>query len=100
MTCKIAKLHAYSFDMNSIKFTNSNLYDRNERGKINNEYSSCEEIIFGVPREFLDLHSSIFSLMPFLLILDNIEIASSADDNILYCSYSGFEEVISYLERT
>ena len=35
-----------------------------------------------------------------MLILDNIEIASYADDNILYCSYSGFEEVISCLERT
>ena len=100
MTCKIAKLHAYNFDMNSIKFTNSNFYDRNERGKINNEYSSCEETIFGVPQEFLDLYSSRFSFMTFLLILDNIEIANYADDNILYCSYSGFEEVISCLERT
>ena len=59
--------------MNSVKFTNNNLYDRNERGKINNEYSCCEEIIFGVPQESLDLYSSIFSLMTFLLILDNIE---------------------------
>ena len=85
MTCKIAKLHAYGFDMNSVKFINSNLYDSKQRGKINNEYSSCGEIIFGVPPESLDLYSSIFSLMIFLLISNNIEIARYADDSTPYC---------------
>ena len=85
MTCKIAKLHAYGFDMNSVIFININLYDRKQRSKINNEHSSCEEITFGVPQEYLDLYSSIFSLMIVLLILNNIEIAWYADDNTPYC---------------
>ena len=34
------------------------------------------------------------------LILNNIEIASYADDNPLYCSYKNFEDVITRLEST
>ena len=36
----------------------------------------------------------------FFLILNNIGIASSADDNTPYCSYKNFEDVIACSERT
>ena len=46
----IAKLHAYGFDMKALKFLHSYLSDQKQRVKINNEYSSFEEIVFGVPQ--------------------------------------------------
>ena len=46
----IAKLDAYSFDKNALKLVNSYLSNRKQRVKINNEYSSWREILFGVPQ--------------------------------------------------
>ena len=45
------------------------------------------------------LHFNIF-ISDLFLILNNIEIASYADDNTPYCSYKSFEDVITCLERT
>ena len=44
-------------------------------------------------------HFNIF-ISDLFLILNNIEIASYADDNTPYCSYKSFEDVITCLERT
>ena len=46
----IAKLHAYSFGKESLKLTYSYLKGRNQRVKINSNYSSWREIINGVPQ--------------------------------------------------
>ena len=45
----IAKLHAYRFDIKSLRFVHSYLNNRKQRVKIDNQYSSFEEIVFGVP---------------------------------------------------
>ena len=44
----IAKLHAYGCDLPSLKLLNSYLGNKHQRVKINNFYSSWEEILFGV----------------------------------------------------
>ena len=47
----IAKLHAHGFDMKLLRFMHScYLNDRKQRVKIDNQYSSFEEIVFGVPQ--------------------------------------------------
>ena len=46
----IAKLHAYGSDMPSSRLVSSYLSKRNQRVKINDKFSSEEEIIFGVPQ--------------------------------------------------
>ena len=46
----IAKLHAYGFSLNALRLVHSYLTNRKQRTKINNKYSSREEILFGVPQ--------------------------------------------------
>ena len=46
----IAKLNAYGFDLPALKLMNSYLLHRKQRTKVNHEYSSWEEILFGVPK--------------------------------------------------
>ena len=46
----IAKLDAYGFDKNALKLVNSYLPNRKQRVKINDKYSSCSEILFGIPQ--------------------------------------------------
>ena len=74
---------------------------RKQRVKINNKHSSFEEILFRVPQGFI-LEPLLFNIFisDYFLILNNIEIASYADDNTPYCSYKSFEDVITCLERT
>ena len=44
----IAKSHSYGVDMKSLRFLYSYLNGRKQRVKINDKYSSFEEILFGV----------------------------------------------------
>ena len=46
----IANLNAYGFNMSALRFVHSYLKNCMQRTKINSEYSSWEEIMFGVPR--------------------------------------------------
>ena len=46
----IAKLNAYGFNMPALRFVHSYPKNRMQRTKINSEYTSWEEIMFGVPQ--------------------------------------------------
>ena len=46
----IAKLNAYGFSLPALKLMQSDLTERKQRTKINQAYSSWEEILFGVPQ--------------------------------------------------
>ena len=46
----IPKLHAYVFSLAALRLVRSYLSNRKERRKINESYSSWEEILFGVPQ--------------------------------------------------
>ena len=71
-----------------------------QRTKINSEYSSWEEILLGVPQGSIlgPLLFNIF-LCYLFLIMENIDIASYADDNTPYTTGNSMEEVIQKLEN-
>ena len=45
----VAKLHVYGFSTESLKLINSYLTKRKQRVKINDQFSSCMDILFCVP---------------------------------------------------
>ena len=71
-----------------------------QRTKINSEYSSWEEILFGVPQGSIlgTLLLNIF-LCGLFLIMENTDIASYTDDNTPYTNGNSIEEVIQKLEN-
>jgi hypothetical protein len=96
----IAKLHAYGFTLPSLKLIYSYLKGRKQRTKINNSYSSWEEIIFGVPQGSIlgPLLFNIFICDLFIILCD-YDFASYADDNTPYVCGKNMNEVISSLEN-
>ena len=97
----IRKLHAYGFDLKSVKFIHSDLNDCKERVKINNQYSSVEEIFFVVTQGSIlePLLFNIFSSDVFLIMKD-IDIASYANHNSHHCTYDNFDDVLAFLEKS
>ena len=81
----IAKLHAYGFDKISLRLMHSYLTDRYQRVKINNSYSLWSLIKHGVPQGSI-LGPILFNifLCDMFFMVDNIDIASYADDNTPY----------------
>ena len=47
----LAKLHAQEFSMAALRLIHSYFTNRNQRTKVNFLYSTCENILFGVPQE-------------------------------------------------
>ena len=96
----IAELNAHGFSLTASKRIYDYLSNRKQRTKINSSYSTWHEIIFGVPE------SSIFGpllfnilLIDLFFVVENIDIASYADDNTPYISANDINEVILSLEK-
>ena len=81
----IAKFHAYGFDKASLRLMHSYLTDRYQRVKIDNSYSLWSLIKYGVPQCSI-LGPILFNILScdMFFMVDNIVIASYADDNISY----------------
>ena len=92
----IAKLNSDGFNM-SCRFVHRY---RMQRTEMNSEYSSWEQIMLGVPQRSIlgPLLCNIF-LCDLFLIMENIGIASYADDNTSYTTGNLTEEVIQNLEN-
>ena len=84
----------------ALQFVHSYLKNCMQRTKINLEYSSWQEIMFGVPQGSIlgPLLLNIF-LCDLSLIMENIDIANFADDNTPYTTGNSTEEVIRKLEN-
>ena len=97
----IAKLNAYGFSLSALKLMQNYLVERKRRTKINQAYSSWEEILFGVPK-VLYLVSILFNifLSDLFLVVQNVDFASYADDNTIYNSSGNIDDVILSLQES
>ena len=95
----IAKLHAYGFDNDALKFIYSYLNGRKQRTKINSSYSSFAEIFFGVPQGSI-LGPLLFNAYICDLFYDigDLDFASFADENTPYSCLSDMISVLGQLK--
>ena len=95
----IAKLNAYGFDNNAVRFVYDYLISRKQRTKISDTHSSWQEILSEVPQGSIlgPLLFNIDTCDLFLTIMD-CHIANYADDNTPYLSEKNVEEVLNGLE--
>ena len=96
----IAKVDAYGFDYMSTKLIYSYLTNRQQRVRINSNYSTWSEIITGVPQGSI-LGPLIFNiyLIDLFLFTDDADIANYADDNSPYACHLDMDAVILQLEK-
>ena len=81
--------------------THDYLSNRKQRTKINLTYSSWEEILFGVPQGSI-LGPLLFNIFmcDLFFILEEIDIASFADDTTPYAIGNSVDEIRNLLENT
>ena len=80
----------------------SYLSERKQINKINQAYSSWEQIHFGgTPRDlYLVRFHLIFFLSDLLLVVQNVDFGSYADDNIIYDAGDNIDEVLFSLQES
>ena len=96
----IVKMHAYGFNLDSLRLISSYLSNRKQRTKIDSSFSSWVEIISGVPQGSI-LGPLLFNIdiNDIFFFINESNIANYADDNTLYMSSRCCEEIILKLER-
>ena len=96
----IAKVNAYGFSLPALKLVHDYLSNRKQRSKVNRTYSSWLEIVFGVPQGsiFGPLLLNIF-LADLFFNLNDVIIASYADDNTPYVIADDINGMITFLEK-
>ena len=96
----LAKLHAYGFSLRALRLIHSYLTNRKQTAGVNANYSSWEEILFGVPQGSIlgPLLFNIF-LCDLYLIVKETSFASYADDNTSYVTAENLDEIIKSLEK-
>ena len=95
----IAKLNTYGFSLPALKLVQNYLSKRQQRTKINQSYSSWEEILFGV-RQGSILGPILFNifLSDLFLVVKDVNFASYAEDNTIYQSANNVEDVINDMQ--
>ena len=95
----IAKLHAYGFDLLSLKLIHSYLTNRFQRVKVNASTSTWNEIKTGVPQGSI-LGPMLYNLNSNdLFLFMCLDIANFADDNSPFTTAKTSTEVLSKIEN-
>ena len=96
----IAKLHAYGLDNSSLRLIHSYLNNRQQRVRIDNEFSKWSDIKDGVPQGsilgplFFNIH-----ICDLFYIMRNWPVANYADDTTPYTGGKNTQDVITSLEN-
>ena len=95
-----AKLNAYSFNLPVLRLIHDYFSNRRQRIKIENNYITWMEIVFGVTQGSI-LRPLLFNifLAGLFFIISNINIASYADDNTSYIAADSIDDLIKSLEE-
>ena len=96
----IAKLNTYGFSFPTLKLIHYYLSNRPQRTKINHDFTSWEEVLFGV-FQGSSLGTLLFNILlsDSFLALRETEFTSYADDNTLHDTGTTIEDETSSLQE-
>ena len=96
----IAKLEAYGFNKNALKFIQSYLSNRWQHTKINNSFSSWTKLLEGVPQGSI-LGALIFNIYinDLFFIINETKICNYADDTTLFDCNQNLNDLMINLEH-